>query len=65
MKPERLWLALNDDGSPRWATGGYYLPLNRTALDAACGWSAGFRRPKVQQVEVRPVKKRKKPKRGY
>lgn len=59
MKPLRLWMALNDDGSPRFGSSGYYLPLNKTANEARLGWGTGFYRPRVVEVEVRPMNKKK------
>ena len=40
-EPVRMFMAVNADGSPRFASSGYYLPLNKTADDARHGRGLG------------------------
>lgn len=65
MKPIRLWMALDTNDAPKWGSSGYYLPLNKTAEDARSGWGCGFGKPKVIEVEVRPVARKKKRPKPY
>jgi len=59
MKPLRLWMSVDNDGQPKFTNRGF-LALEKTSDDARHGWGLGFGKPRVVEVEVRPVRAKAK-----